>query len=663
MTTGPLPTNPDPPPKRRKIRKGTTSCWECKRRKVRCLYDADQAACRECRQKESVCVGQDHPEDGATQQVLPVPTATDAPDRSIRMEKLMEQVIVSVDTFLAEHNCRPVPSQAPVDPRISAIKKLSDIRHKLLKALPSPDDAFKIYELGHSRIFFHQILFTPHDGLETHLKQTAVEATEALLFETHPAVLAKNMLIMAIQLQRASREPASVACLSEPHQAIMTRLFDAATTLVCADDSLMCTIEALHCLILHSVYLCNSGNLRLALLACRRAMTMAQLMGLHRPRGDWNVESVGPTEKMHPRTTWFRMHYVEHFLCLLLGVPPSHRPVATSLSPDADVHPLEQLEQRQVAAAYRIMERNEHDTEFQDRQTLLSIEEDLKTAAAAMSPDWWEVPTFSNVSHSPAAVLWETLRAADQLFQYFLYVQLYLPFMLRGRRETTSVSDSKLKCLDASREVLVRYVALRKCSGSSGGMPDTTDFFALVAAMAVMLAHIDTHKVRPGDGHLASLRPRDRDLVEDALLRMGRSCSMSKDVLSVQGADVLRKLLEIDANVAVGLTYSTTAGKDDIGQPAGGVDTFRLKIPYFGVVVISPDVVVSREPIKVTAPARWEQTGTGSMVDLLAGEMTGQGLPDDFQEFYPGYSARAEDWSMQGVDATFFDSLTRGLGD
>jgi hypothetical protein len=575
------------------------------------------------------------------------------------MEKLMEQVIVSVDTFLAESRSRHAPSQATVDPRISAVKKLSDIRNKLLKALPSPDDAFKIYELGHSRLSFHQILFIPHNGLEAHLQQTAVDSTQALLFETHPAVLAKNMLIIAILLQRADRDPESVASLSEPCQVIMTRLANAATALVCADDELMTTIESLHCLILHSVYLCHGGHLRLALLACRRAMTMAQLMGLHRPRGDCNIQSVGPSDKIYPRKTWFGMHYVEHFLCLLLGVPPSHRPIVSTSPPD---HPLEQLEQLQLAAAYRIMDRNECDPDFQDRQNIRSIEKDLEKAEAAMPLDWWEAPTLANISHSPAAILWETLRATDQLFHHFLYVQLYLPFMLRGRGETGSVNENKVKCVEAGRKVLLRYVAVRSFSSAASSMPDTTDFFALVAAMAVMVGHIDTHKVPSGDEQFASLRRRDRDLVEDALRRMGGGCSASEDVLSVQGADVLRKLLEIDANVAAGLTYSTTSGSDDQGQPLGGAGAFRLKIPYFGIVVISPDVLVTREPIKPPGPGARDQLGVGASADVTGDEL-GQSLPDDFQEFYPGYSARAETWSMQGVDATFFDSLTRGLGE
>jgi hypothetical protein len=50
--------------KRRKVRKGTRSCWECKRRKIRCIFSSpEEAACISCLRRRIDCVGQDLPED------------------------------------------------------------------------------------------------------------------------------------------------------------------------------------------------------------------------------------------------------------------------------------------------------------------------------------------------------------------------------------------------------------------------------------------------------------------------------------------------------------------------------------------------------------------------------------------------------------------------
>lgn len=55
----------DPGAKRRKVRKGTHSCWECKRRKMKCRFDPRiaSASCNGCRRRGSQCISQEFPED------------------------------------------------------------------------------------------------------------------------------------------------------------------------------------------------------------------------------------------------------------------------------------------------------------------------------------------------------------------------------------------------------------------------------------------------------------------------------------------------------------------------------------------------------------------------------------------------------------------------
>lgn len=48
-----------PSPKRRKLRKGTQSCWECKRRKARCSYSAATPdTCEGCKRRGTDCISQ-----------------------------------------------------------------------------------------------------------------------------------------------------------------------------------------------------------------------------------------------------------------------------------------------------------------------------------------------------------------------------------------------------------------------------------------------------------------------------------------------------------------------------------------------------------------------------------------------------------------------------
>lgn len=76
-------------PERRKVRKGTQSCWECKRRKVRCTFAPPRdATCDGCRRRGILCVSQEFPQS----------ITNHAGDRLGRVEALVEQLVKSADT-------------------------------------------------------------------------------------------------------------------------------------------------------------------------------------------------------------------------------------------------------------------------------------------------------------------------------------------------------------------------------------------------------------------------------------------------------------------------------------------------------------------------------------------------------------------------------------
>lgn len=60
----PVDTMSPPHAKRQKLRKGTHSCWACKRRKMKCVFDPfDNTICKPCQIRGSKCVSQEFPED------------------------------------------------------------------------------------------------------------------------------------------------------------------------------------------------------------------------------------------------------------------------------------------------------------------------------------------------------------------------------------------------------------------------------------------------------------------------------------------------------------------------------------------------------------------------------------------------------------------------
>ena len=50
--------------KKRKLRHGTRSCWECKRRKIKCVFSSgNTTTCISCQHRRIKCLGQETPED------------------------------------------------------------------------------------------------------------------------------------------------------------------------------------------------------------------------------------------------------------------------------------------------------------------------------------------------------------------------------------------------------------------------------------------------------------------------------------------------------------------------------------------------------------------------------------------------------------------------
>lgn len=84
-----------PESKRRKVRKGTQSCWECRRRKVRCIFAATtNTICENCRRRGRACNSQEHP-----YEPIPLAGSNQVEARLGRVEELIEHLVNSDDIF------------------------------------------------------------------------------------------------------------------------------------------------------------------------------------------------------------------------------------------------------------------------------------------------------------------------------------------------------------------------------------------------------------------------------------------------------------------------------------------------------------------------------------------------------------------------------------
>jgi len=113
--------NSAPAPKRRKLRKGTASCWECKRRKAKCIFSNDLGICDSCKRRGTDCVSQESekpPEVGSNKHIV---------DRLGEVEALVQHLLKNAQSDRRSRN-------GLVSPSSSVSRRRSEDRHRRSKS-------------------------------------------------------------------------------------------------------------------------------------------------------------------------------------------------------------------------------------------------------------------------------------------------------------------------------------------------------------------------------------------------------------------------------------------------------------------------------------------------------------------------------------------------
>ncbi|PYH94692.1 C6 zinc finger domain protein [Aspergillus ellipticus CBS 707.79] len=681
--------------KRRRVRKGTRSCWECKRRKIRCIFASpDDGTCIGCQHRRAPCISQDMPEN-----LSPARKGNrHLSDRISKVEDFIKGFVASNQDTEREPRperqrslssaLRPDSATASIQAPFTPISQdlsgrtipASTALHQLFAAFPAKDDAqILLRESSRTSLYTNLINTQPHSKLTRESLAASYPLPPLPGPSTHPVILAKQMLMFAITLQGPCGE--KVHGLSEPRDVLMRRLVTAAATWVTTKDEIHGTIESLICIILEGVYEVNGGNLRRAWAVYRRAMTMAQLMGLHRSPMP-PLRRIDPHSDANPEFMWFRIVYMDRYLSLLLGLPQGTTDKSmVTMSILQYEPPLGQFERQLTAIACDILERNDRAVP----STTKSIDAELLRVSQSMPSAFWRPANFQHLTPGSPDTLLETVRLAAQVYYHGLLLQLHLPYMISGAGDSEN-EYSKMTCVNAGREIMTRFIAHRTFNPmSSCSRP--VDFFAFLAAMTLLLAHLDAHHHRAATNFLAHQRLSDRAMLDQALERMDVISSMNQDAFTSTSANLIRRLLDIEADAAEGSSYTTSSvsGEQGIEQKDG---EFRLQIPYLGVVKItrqdpilyephptfsatfppkdptlmaSHDLFTSPQPVfaREKTPLNHPPASDPSILQYPSPNQDNISL--QLHDEFPDMTASVNDWTFQGVDTAFFDSLMRGM--
>ena len=84
----------DAGPARKKMRKGTRSCLECRRRKIKCTFEEGRTAvCNECYARGSTCIDQEHGDIQTYSQSTAEQSSYSLRERVTQLEGLVKQVL------------------------------------------------------------------------------------------------------------------------------------------------------------------------------------------------------------------------------------------------------------------------------------------------------------------------------------------------------------------------------------------------------------------------------------------------------------------------------------------------------------------------------------------------------------------------------------------
>jgi len=189
----------------------------------------------------------------------------------------------------------------------------------------------------------------------------------------------------------------------------------------------------------------------------------------------------------------------------------------------------------------------------------------------------------------------------DQVHHYNLVHLLHLPYLLRSDKESTYNTYAKIACITASRELLNLFIAFRVFQGLEATTLycRSAAFLALMAAMTVLLAHINGHKLGTDDWR-ARQRHSDRARVEQLLKLLDMLGHRADDSMCRKGAEQLRRLLAVESDAARGVDLSAHSTVRDLEQSAGEL---QLHIPYFGIIKIGQEGI-TKDDLNKPKPAQ-----------------------------------------------------------
>ncbi|KAJ6022636.1 hypothetical protein N7499_007951 [Penicillium canescens] len=603
----------DQGPPRKRMRKGTKSCTECRRRKIRCTFHPDRpGVCNECRSRGTKCIDQEHtvitpPLSGSQFSQGEQPYSLR--ERVAQLEHLVEGLAKRIDqrSSRTPSSERHEPTQsikcpgmtetcpleaesdelgpssdqirnAPVlqlfdnylvsrredssnNDKFAGVKDMSPkahaVRAELLSMLPPTPDVNKIINAS-----FHWFVWQDHfpELFNRRDKRLVVldNCNEALVA---PAEVAKALMCLCISAIHAP-EDFCFQGLTEPFdpQVFYDRCVTAVDRLIVRDDDFAATLPGIECQMLLSKLHLTEGRLRKAWLVNRRAIEFAHLAGMH-----LSTKVPRPGDSLYERRLkiWCSLGTSDRSLSLILGLPYG---VAEGFF-------LPQVEQRlntNIAApeAYllRIGIITGHMVDRMQDPSNMSLEATMRLDQE-LQDSWKSMPNhLRSADPSPGEKREHYLeRVPLQFMLKLLRALLHLPLMLQSPHKPQFRPCHSI-AIESAREGLMLYKVLR--STSKPYMCKMMDFMAFTLCM-LLIVHLHGYSDESPD-HSTEQDEKDWGLVEKVVEILRRAATEPGGSVAVESANIL------------GAIFDTRGIKPDWSN----MTSCKITVPYFGTITV-----------------------------------------------------------------------------
>ncbi|KAF1914879.1 hypothetical protein BDU57DRAFT_520079 [Ampelomyces quisqualis] len=634
-------------PTRKKMRKGTHSCFECRRRKIRCIFSTDNPdVCAECFARGSRCIDQEH----ANPEVV-VDHRKNLRERVSRLEALVDnlldektiksesrsQSLSQADTsspkaptlytkesfpqtpltsegsatnFLPNNQRVPsnrghhVPILSVFEDALNDAEEQANARDPNRKAkLPKPIAAFDDRYTITNR---HEDDMTLGESpAQTAKTEKAKQALIAMLppYDQLSKILSTNSEWWQTWRRKCSGTSGPSQKLAQfAAHALTTGNIGAIGTVVlsvgiCSSDEIIDVekyIEAVDRWVLSDdEYAASLEGIECLILKSKWYADVGQ------PRRAWIAYRKGlmyaQLMGLHRKRTsspahesiWWALYHGDRFLSLLLGLPYGISDAHCDLSmPDMGTG--EYIHPiiaitKVSQLAGRVIDRNQGVVE-QSFAWALQLDQELEDLWKQLDPAWLDYSELLADAEKNAAELRE--RLMGQMCFHQIRVYLHLPFMLKSA-SNSRFTYSRTACLNGSRDVLRLYQALRTGTVQPLYECKAIDFIGFTAAVLIQIGLLNFGGAIPN----ANSKENEEDirLIEISIDIFRRASSEKGGKVALQSAQVLEKMMA---------KYKGNVGHD------GCTAESEFVIPYFGTISIKRGGQEVKHPSDLPAPHR-----------------------------------------------------------